>query len=75
MVRGIICRTTLIPPHEGEEGGVMAAQPVSLGDILVNITSNSTSLNMDDLLKVAGFDPDGESSEMFRNHFRGINLK
>lgn len=52
----------------------MAAQPVSLGDILVNITSNSTSLNMDDLLKVAGFDPDGESSEMFRNHFRGINF-
>ena len=60
MVKGIICRTTLIPPHEGEDGGVMAAQPVSLGDILVNVTSNSTSLNMESQLKTEGFDEDGE---------------
>ena len=32
----------------------------SLGDIMVNVTSNSTSLNMDKRLKEAGFDPDGK---------------
>ena len=29
-VVGVICRYTVIPPHEGDSGGVMTAQPVRL---------------------------------------------
>jgi hypothetical protein len=45
----------MIPPRPNEEEGVMAAQPVSLGDILVNVTSNHSSLNMDERMKMEGF--------------------
>ena len=38
-VSAMICRTTMIPPSSADED-LMAAQPVSLGDILVNITSD-----------------------------------
>jgi len=45
----------LIPPRPGEEEGVYAAQPVSLGDTLVNITSNGDSLNMKERMRDEGF--------------------
>jgi len=41
-VESMICRTTLIPPS-GTDDELMAAQPVSLGDILVNITADPSS--------------------------------
>jgi len=41
-VTSMICRTTLIPPKPGDTEGVLAAQPLALGDVLVNITSNAS---------------------------------
>lgn len=50
-VSGMICRTTLIPPKPGDQEGVLAAQPLSLGDVLVNITSNSSISDHEQIIK------------------------
>ncbi|XP_013411931.1 UPF0577 protein KIAA1324-like homolog isoform X2 [Lingula anatina] len=43
-VNSLVCRNTIIPPTQGE-GYLVAAQPVSLGDSLLYLTSNDTDLS------------------------------
>ncbi|XP_022081097.1 UPF0577 protein KIAA1324-like homolog isoform X2 [Acanthaster planci] len=54
-VEGYICRSTIIPPPS-RNAGVLSAQPISLGDRLVGITSNNSlkSLNETIFLSVEG---------------------
>ncbi|XP_046342668.1 endosome/lysosome-associated apoptosis and autophagy regulator family member 2-like isoform X1 [Haliotis rufescens] len=51
-VRGMVCRSTLVPQRDAE-APVVSTQPVSLGDHLVKIVSNDSS--MGDLFKEEGF--------------------
>ena len=56
-----ICQSTIIPPRDAQNEPIFSTQPLSLGDTLVNITTNGSSLNMGHRLKVAGFPIEGQS--------------
>ncbi|CAH1782541.1 unnamed protein product [Owenia fusiformis] len=46
-VQSMICRSTLIPPRMNEQGESISAQPVSLGDHLLNITNSSMKTELE----------------------------
>ena len=53
-VESAICRSTIIPNH-GSDKEAVSAQPSSLGDSLVRITTDGDSLNMTNRMKQTGF--------------------
>ncbi|KAI0226266.1 hypothetical protein LSAT2_023113 [Lamellibrachia satsuma] len=63
-VTSLVCRLTVIPPSTGEQSSMVTVQSVSLGDVLVNITSNGSSLNMKQMMASEGFSEDTEDLDV-----------
>ena len=55
-VKAAVCRSTIIPPRGANAmKEVISAQPVSVGDSLIKITTDADALNMTYRMKQAGF--------------------
>ncbi|XP_064632414.1 endosome/lysosome-associated apoptosis and autophagy regulator family member 2-like isoform X4 [Lineus longissimus] len=65
-ISAFVCRSTIIPPKNPMAEQVLSAQPVSLGDLLVNISShhNKTKDLMNERLKTAGWPIDEDDMDI-----------